>query len=126
MTTGELAIEQQEKETEFTEKLFEQKAHEAEILKAGVYQSARGRYRGRDEARTDEHTARKNAWRLPGVFILYRKSTCLIVVVVGAHSKRFVKVCLFVSINTHFCSERVHCHYVCFEKVAMKCEVKVT
>ena len=35
-TTGELAIEQQEKETEFTDKLLEQKAHEVEILNAGA------------------------------------------------------------------------------------------
>ncbi len=35
-TSGELAIEQQEKETEFTDKLLEQKAHEVEILNAGA------------------------------------------------------------------------------------------
>jgi hypothetical protein len=35
-TSGEMAIEQQEKETEFTDKLLEQKAHEVEILNAGA------------------------------------------------------------------------------------------
>jgi hypothetical protein len=35
-TSGEMAIEQQDKETEFTDKLLTQKAHEVEILNAGA------------------------------------------------------------------------------------------
>lgn len=35
-TSGELAIDQQEKETEFTDKLLEQQAHKVEILNAGA------------------------------------------------------------------------------------------